>query len=226
MIDYQAAANAATYHGLFETPVIITDVPDIAELTGELRTIINQRRESHESARRTNQGGWQSDPGMLEWGGTAAQDLGSIMLQVCNRFTRDIGQTDPDIPRFEWSAEMWANICPRGSSHESHTHPGALWSVVFYVDDGLAENEDPTHAGYLVVQDPRNPTPVMYKPDLRYVDPDGVVYRSDHRYRPTPGQIIAFPSWVSHWVTAHNGERERISIALNIVALPTRQKPK
>ena len=224
MFDDLAAAKSAQYKGVFETPLIIADVPDVAELTGELRAIINERRNSHESTIRTNQLGWQSDLGMLQWGGEPAKKLGSLMVQMCSRFTHDIGQADPEKPRFEWSAEMWANICPPGVGHESHTHPGALWSAVFYVDDGLAERESPSNAGYLVMQDPRNPLPVMYKPDLRYTDAEGKVYRSDHRFIPKIGQIIAFPSWVSHWVTPHTGKRERISIALNMIALPARNK--
>lgn len=222
MFDDLAAAKAAQYKGLFETPLIVADIPDIAELSGELRKVITERRANHESVKRTNFGGWQSDIGMLQWGGEPAQKLGSLMVQMCGQFTRDIGQTDPETPRFEWSAEMWANICPAGVGHESHTHPGALWSIVFYVDDGLQENEDPTNAGCLVVQDPRNPTPLMYKPDLRYTDAAGEIYRSDQRIYPKAGQMIAFPSWVPHWVTPHNGKRERISIALNMVALPSR----
>jgi uncharacterized protein (TIGR02466 family) len=223
MFDDLAAANVTQYHALFATPFLTADVPDVAELTGELRTIINSRRASHASEERSNKGGWQSDTGMLQWGGEPAQKLGALMIQMCGQFTTDIGQSDPNQPRFEWSAEMWANISPNGIGHESHTHPGALWSLVFYVDDGLAEADDPTLTGELVLQDPRNPTPVMYKPDLRYLYEDKTAYRSDHRFTPKNGQIVAFPSWVSHWVNPHRGSRERISIAMNTLALPARK---
>ena len=222
MADHLAAAKAAKYMGLFETPVIVSQVPDVAFLTGELRGVITERRANHDSAVRSNKGGWQSDTAMLDWGGEPARELGALMLQMCSQFTRDVGQTDTGKPRFEWSGEMWANICPRGGSHESHTHPGSLWSAVFFLDNGLGENEDDSKVGYLVLQDPRNPLPVMYKPDLRYIRADGTVYRSDHRFTPKPGQVVAFPSWLAHWVTPHYGQRERISISLNIFALPVR----
>jgi hypothetical protein len=39
---------------------------------------------------------------------------------------------------------------------------------------------------------------------------------------PEPGKLIAFPSWLMHSVQPHNGPRERISIAINIMALPAR----
>ncbi len=223
-IDDDAAAKVADYRGLFCTPVLTADLPDADGLVAELRRVILQRRGSHAGGNRSSEGGWQSDTEMLQWGGAAARQLGILMVQMCSRFTRDIGQTDPMRPRFEWSGEMWANICPPGVGHESHTHPGSLWAAVFYVDDGLAEGDNEDAAGFIVLQDPRNPTPVMYKPDLRFVEPDGGVYRSDQRIPPKAGRLIAFPAWVAHWVTPHRGRRDRISIALNTVALAARQE--
>ena len=222
MIDDEAAVRAAKYNALFETPLIVADLPDADELVAALKDVITKRAESHPSSDRSNKGGWQSDTQMLQWGGAPAQQLGRLMIMTCARFTTDIGQSEPDKPRFEWSGEMWANICPSGAGHESHTHPGTLWASVFYVDDGLADGESDELAGRFVIQDPRNPTPLMYKPDLRTVDDKGVVYRSDHRVIPKPGRLIAFPPWVAHWVTPHQGSGDRISIAMNALALPAR----
>lgn len=218
--DEQAAANVARYRGLFEIPMVVADIPGVTSLSRELRDVIEKRRASGPAAQRSNHGGWQSDIDMLQWGGDAARQLGILILQMCGKHTTDIGQRDAQKPRFQWSADMWANVCPPGGSHESHTHPGALWSAVFYVDDGLAEGEDDSSAGQLVLQDPRNPLPVMYKPDLRFVNDNGEVYRSDHRFTPRAGRVVAFPSWVPHWVTPHNGSRERVSIAINLTILP------
>lgn len=219
MIDLDAAAKAAQYQGLFATPIIVADLPDADELIEQLKSTIAERRTSHPSSVRSNQGGWQSDTQMLHWGGEPAALLATMILHMCGRFTRDVGQTDPNEPRFEWTAEMWANICPPGVGHESHTHPGSLWSIVFYVDDGLADDEDDELAGHIVLQDPRNPTPLMYKPDLKIANPDGSTYRSDHRLKPKVGRLIAFPAWLAHWVTPHRGSRDRISIAVNTMAL-------
>jgi uncharacterized protein (TIGR02466 family) len=222
MIDDDAAAKAAQYQGLFATPLIMADLQDAGSLVAELKTVIAERRASHPGTSRSNMGGWQSDTAMLQWGGSSAYKLAALVLHMCNRFTRDVGQTDPSQPRFEWSGQMWANICPPTVGHESHTHPGSLWSSVFYVDDGLAEGDEAEAAGVFVLQDPRNPTPVMYQPDLRIMDPDGSTYRSDHRVAPKVGRVMAFPSWVAHWVTPHQGARDRVSISMNMLALPAR----
>jgi uncharacterized protein (TIGR02466 family) len=222
MIEDIAAARDAQYQGLFATPLITSDVPDAGTLVADLKKVILSRADSHPSTSRSNKGGWQSDTAMLQWGGEPAFKLAGLILHMCARFTRDIGQTDPQKPRFEWTAEMWANICPPGVGHESHTHPGCLWSIVFYLDDGLAQGEDEDKAGQIVLQDPRNPMPVMYKPDLRMMEPDGSTYRSDHRMSPKVGRLIAFPAWLSHWVTPHAGSRDRISIAVNTLAVDAR----
>ena len=31
---------------------------------------------------------------------------------------------------------MWANINRKGEGNAFHSHPGAFWSGVYYVDDG------------------------------------------------------------------------------------------
>ena len=222
MINDDAAARAAEYQGMFATPLIVSDLPDADALIADLKSVILERSASHPSSSRTSKGGWQSDIAMVQWGGEPAIKLATLILHMCGRFTRDIGQTDPEKPRFEWLAEMWGNICPPSVGHESHTHPGCLWSCVFYVDDGLAEGEDPEKAGQIVLQDPRNPMPVMYKPDLRMMDPDGTTYRSNRRLSPKVGQLIAFPAWLAHWVTPHRGTRDRISIAVNTLAVDVR----
>jgi hypothetical protein len=36
------------------------------------------------------------------------------------------------------------------------------------------------------------------------------------RFRPDPGLMILFPSYVPHAVLPHRGDRERISIAFNV----------
>jgi len=58
MFDDLAADNVTKYNSLFGTPFLTADVPNVAELTGELRKSINARRASHSSDDRSNKGGW------------------------------------------------------------------------------------------------------------------------------------------------------------------------
>lgn len=222
MQDPTLAAKNASYTGLFETPLIRSKIPDFGILNNRLKTVIDAKRRSQQIEHRSNVDGWQSDINMLQWGGDAAKELGLQILHILGRFTTDVGQTDPNKPRFEWSAEMWANICPPNSFHECHTHPGSLWSAVYYVDDGCDQNNEEDTSGKLVLQDPRHPMPMMYKPDMRIVNDRGEYQTSDIRISPNSGDIVIFPAWLSHWVEPHRGSRERISIAINFLTLPAR----
>ena len=102
----------------------------------------------------------------------------------------------------------------RGHGHPFHIHPGALWSAIYYVDDGSV-GSDASLGGELEVQDPRGVATVMYVPYLTFAGEDGAALGEAHRFRPHGGMAIVFPSWLSHGARPYRGARERISIAIN-----------
>lgn len=207
-------------HLTFPTPVIVRELENAAQLNEALRRSIIDRKASSKGIQRSNILGWHSDTEMLNWGGEAAQNLAMQTLQTCGEHTTDIGMQG-QTPRFEMAMDMWANVSPAGASNQSHAHPGALWSAVYYVDDG-----GDSASGQLVLQDPRFPMNRAYVPDLVFVDGDGRKEESQFRIAPTPGKLVLFPSWMMHGVKPHQGSRERISIAMNVMALPVRPNDK
>jgi len=54
-------------------------------------------------------------------------------------------------------------------------------------------------------------------PDLLLKDAAGKSMYSQVAIRPVAGRIVLFPSWLRHSVRPHRGDRERVSIALNLV---------
>ena len=60
----------------------------------------------------------------------------------------------------------------------------------------------------------------MNAPDLRYRRPDGQIYNSEARMKPEAGRIVMFPSWLMHAVQPYQGGGRRISVAINLSALP------
>ena len=204
-------------HKAFATPILVSRLPEADSLNASLKSVIDAQRANSDGIRRSNIHGWHSDTEMLRWGGEAAKTLGLAALQVCGRYTSDVAMKG-DTPRFEMGLEMWANVSPAGASNQLHAHPGALWSAVYYVDDG-GDNND----GLLVLLDPRYPTSRAYAPDLRFADDEGNREEDQFRIAPEPGKLVVFPSFVMHSVRPHNGPRDRISIALNILAIPTRR---
>ena len=215
-----AASEAViTVNRLFCTPVIEARIPGADQLVPALKQVILARKARSAGIRRSNINGWHSDIAMLDWGGEAALMLARETMKVCARFTSDIHAAQGQ-SRYEMGMDMWANVSPAGASNQMHAHAGSFWSASFYVDDG-GDSED----GFFVAQDPRFPMIRMAAPDLVFQDENGEKQMSQFRVRPEPGKLVVFPSWLMHAVRPHNGPRERISVAMNILAVPAGPPP-
>ena len=201
---------------LFETPLIVAQLPNAPALNAALKTAILDRRAGDVGVRKSNWGGWQSDTQMIAWGGDPARRLAEQFLGLCNQITAPAPGTQP---AFAWSVEMWANVSGPGSANEAHAHPGAVWSSVYYVETGLDEGGE-QRGGNLALYDPRLPASRMLPFDLRYRRPDGQIYQSLSAVHPVAGQILVFPPWLLHSVHPYHGDQERISIAMNANAVP------
>lgn len=212
----EAAIEKPEVRSIFPTHVLETRIKDWARLNEALGSVIDEKYRSDPGISRSNLGGWHSDTEMLRWGGEPARRLGLATLQLCGAYTNDKGMQGA-APRFEMGLEMWANVSPPGASNQMHAHPGCVWSAVYYVDDG-ADAE----GGKLVLHDPRFPMNRMAAPDLVFAS-EGAMEEMRVEIAPEPGKLVAFPSWLLHSVKAHRGTRDRISIALNIMAIPVRK---
>jgi uncharacterized protein (TIGR02466 family) len=196
---------------LFPTPVVVATIPNAEPLNAELRRIILARESAHESVERSNRGGWQSSWDMHEWGGAPMQKVLAHAQAIVDDATVDRAGKHHKIA---WRINCWANVSRAGHGNQFHTHPGALWSVSYYVDDG-GVGADPSLGGEFEVLDPRCVAPIMYAPQLTFPGADFVALGESQRLTPRAGVLIVFPSWLSHGVCPYRGNRERISIAIN-----------
>jgi uncharacterized protein (TIGR02466 family) len=197
---------------VFATPLILLPVPDAEPLNVGLRQVILQRETSQPSTDHSNLGGWQSTWDMDRWGGAPAIKLLAICRNLANRVTIDSTGKPTNLL---WRANMWANVNRSGQANNLHSHPGAYWSAVYYVDDG-GIGGDESLAGELELWDPRGPLPVMYTPGLRFAGPGGMAAGATEKVRPKAGLLVMFPSWIMHSVRPYRGNSERISIAFNL----------
>ena len=197
---------------LFATPVAFAPLPNGQAINTRLRETILTRSETHPSAAHSNLGGWQSSWDLPEWGGEETTLLLSFVRQLADKFTANrSGQPAPQ----DWRMNAWANVNRSGHGNEFHTHPGCMWSAVYYVDDGGAV-ADPSLGGEFEIQDPRGVAPAMYRPDLIPAVPGGISMGASETIQPVAGTVMMFPSWVSHAVRPYTGEGTRISIAINL----------
>jgi uncharacterized protein (TIGR02466 family) len=200
-----------TLLNLFPTPLVIATLPDAETLNAELKRIILARAAATESVQRSNQGGWQSSWDLHQWGGPPVQKVLTYVQAIADEVTVDrAGQRHP----LAWRINCWANVNRHGHGNQFHTHPGALWSATYYVDDG-GTGADPSLGGEFEIQDPRGVAPVMYAPYLTFPGPDGAALGEAQRLAPRAGMCVVFPSWLSHGVRPYRGTRERVSIAVN-----------
>lgn len=186
-------------------------MPDAEPLNAELKRIILERESASPGVERSNRGGWQSEWNMHEWGGEPMQQVLRFARAVVSNSTVDrTGQHH----KITWRINCWANVNRSGHGNQAHTHPGALWSASYYVDDG-GISDDPSLGGEFEVLDPRGVAPIMYAPQMTFPGPDGLSLGEAQRLTPKAGMLFVFPSWLSHGVCPYHGTRERISIAIN-----------
>jgi uncharacterized protein (TIGR02466 family) len=204
---------------LFATPILMASPPDAEALSAELLETIRRHREQHGGIARSNIGGWHSDTDMARWGGAAARRLADFAVAEVSAHMADVARQGKR--QFNWSIEMWANVNSPGHANQLHCHPAAYWSGVYYPDPGGAEIEG--HGGELVFEDPRYPMAYMTVPDLVLRDANGDPMYSQVVIRPVAGRIVLFPSWLRHSVRPHEGDRDRVSIALNLMLLGAQQ---
>ena len=196
----------ARFGSLFATPLLEHVWSDGLALNTALRDAILAQASRDVGKTRTNLGGWHSEPGTLDFCGPAGERLIGYMRAMTQEATsRVYAQYDTVLEPLNWVLSAWANVNRKGDSNTMHTHPGATWSGVYYVDDGQSSPDEEATA--IVLSDP-NPTRTgTFFPDIT-----GTAFQ----IRPRPGLMILFPSYLPHAVPPHRGDRPRISIAFNV----------
>ncbi len=97
---------------------------------------------------------------------------------------------------------VWYNVCPKGGYNETHVHPGAFLSGVYYL-------KKPEKSGDINFHDPR-------KGSMCSREPQHVARGSLQRVDTKAGDIIIFPGWLEHSVEPNFDEEDRISISFNV----------
>ena len=100
----------------------------------------------------------------------------------------------------------WVNINPPGTYNRRHDHQKSILSGVYYVD---CEGEN---IGNLVVE--RDDNMEFFAGRYQNTSP---ICMNTFRMLPYTGFLLMFPAWTYHSVEANLEDRDRISIAFNLV---------
>ena len=148
---------------------------------------------------KTNAGGWQSN--------FLSTDDIPLLVAFIGSILDDIKQ-DLNI-KSDVSIHLngcWINVNNKNNYNRTHTHPGNMLSGCYYI-------KTPKKSGDIVFEDPRAqavclPLPVVEKNKYTI---------QTARFHPESGAIVVFPSWLPHNVETNESDKERISVAFNMV---------
>lgn len=192
----------------FATPILRLALPGAEFLNKGLARRILESERKDKGRVVSNRGGWQSDGNIFDWELPELRVLAQA-IELGHASLRRTLTADRRAPGGALRLDGWANVNRDGDWNRTHSHAGAHWSGVYYVDAG---QPDPTVQpnGVLELIDPRHLGGAVPAPGF----PLG------HRLvvEPEPGLLVMFPSWLEHWVTPYRGKGQRISVAFNAVA--------
>lgn len=155
----------------------------------------------------SNGGGWQSeniDP--------ACPELAELFGEVQKRLDEVHRAFDFAASMRQVITEAWININKKGHFNYSHDHPGSLFSCVYYVkggpDKGALEFKTPIAAHTYTISNEMVGAFNAFTGHAMVVPP-------------VTGDLLIFPSWLSHRVNMSRSDEDRISIAFNSRAAGT-----
>lgn len=194
----------ASYAHLFPVPFMSHRWTHNAELNNDLRLRILAHARQSRGEKKSNAGGWHSETGQLEFLQEAREPLIRQMFELVEEATRRVlAEAGSPIVPITWTFQAWANVSRGGDSHAAHTHPGATWSGVYYVDAGEAGS------GEIAELELADPCLGRSNAFLPFLLPSSV------GVRPQAGLMVLFPSYLPHAVQVQKGSGTRISIAFN-----------
>ena len=148
----------------------------------------------------SNKGGWQSN--IIREIDEDLKDLYTAVMERAEAINRHIGHGGPTV-RMQ---AFWININEKNDHNEAHDHPKAFYSAVYYVK--ARENQ-----GKLKFLHPI----AFYSNYAMMNNVEEFTFFNSVMFEHTPmtGDLVFFPSYLTHFVESNNTDEERISIAFN-----------
>lgn len=198
------------YEKLFSTPVFRFHFPEHEALNASLLAESDALRDAG-GVEKSNRGGWHSAGNLFDNDAPSIKVLRTL-AQECVYSSMDKIGAKADLNVLTLKLFAWMNANPAMGYNAPHTHPGAHWSGVYYVSQPEVEEGN---SGMIEFLNPRTDLP-----NWRILD--APPFRTKKKFRPMPGDMILFPSYLVHWVYPNETEQERVTIAFNA----TFRKPK
>ena len=197
---------------MFPTPVCVHFLPVAQEVNTELRPLIMEKMAANSTVDPRGQG-WRSAPDAEEWGGLPVQTLFRVLRELADGVTATRSGARVT---FEWKITACAAIRQKGDYSELAARPGAMWSGIYFVDDGYAKSDDEALGGECELADPRGPLPAMVAPQYAFRIPGGASAGQRESIRPQTGMIILHPAWLPRGERRYDGAGQRVAIEFDL----------
>jgi uncharacterized protein (TIGR02466 family) len=184
----------STVNGIFPTPVYMSKLD--RDLTKKELSFIDKSKLDFYK----NEGNITSNDNYILNQKVFSKLKEDLDLRVQDYFKKVLSTTDAVTP---YITQSWLNYTETNQYHHKHTHPNSLVSGVFYVNcheefDKIKFFND----GYKTI-----------KPEIK----DWNLYNSETWwFTVKTGDIILFPSSLTHMVETKEGDNTRISLAFNV----------
>lgn len=196
---------------LFPLPLWRFRVEEL-DLNSLLLAEIAERRASEPGQDADNRVGWQSRHDLFSRPEPGHRRLARIAFEAMNKAVVATAIGPGKVP-FDTVLNGWINVNPPGGYNTPHTHQRAYLSGVYYID--VPEGASPKGGAIeFLSPHPVRPFETMIESDL---------CRDKLVINPEPGELIVFPSQISHWVHPNDSGRERVTAAFNAALRPQRQ---
>jgi uncharacterized protein (TIGR02466 family) len=185
---------------LWPTVIYRRQLENVDAVNDQLRRDIREHQLTDRSQSLGVRRARKSSPDLLRWDTAETKTLSEHIFTAIEALSAGIDQRLPT--SVETYAHAWAVVYQPGGSHSIHAHHDSAWSGVYYVQ------ADPDHqsGGAIDLFDPRTAM------RARHAETEA----TSLRVQPTPGLLLAFPSWLLHRVTPVTGSAQRICIAFNV----------
>lgn len=189
---------------IYSVPLWQSEYPEFDEHKEIFLNAVRTYKDQNPSVQKSNIAGYHS-PETLQ-GVPELRPLFEYLCQLGFKAVADLEFVDCDIAL----TSAWMNINDtRQCMNGEHVH-GEVFSGVFYLSA-------PEESGKLVLQ---NPAINRMWNGCALTSHKNQFTGESIRIEPVEGNILLFPSYLSHSVETNNHDEERISISFNLIALP------
>ena len=202
--------------GLFSTPFYQVKTEERVLAADITRLCLEHETDEHRKAAPPQgniPGVFESQFDFLTWDAEPVQNLRRLILTHLTAVTAVAGGKQPEETQdYPFSYHSWFHVTRDGGYFRPHTHPLASWSVVFCADPGEVSGDGHNDGG-LTFYDPRANASMFLDRSNR--DMRREFSFSSVKLQMSYGDMVIFPSYMTHFVEPYRGQTPRVTVACN-----------